>query len=75
LLYFLLDRDCPIRQVTVPFYQPEELQRQVTARLETNRSVRAVLLSKRDHGVDWIPNRVRAPLCLAVSTNHFKPAF
>lgn len=44
ILYFLFDLPCPIRQPEVPFYQSEEGQREVIARLESDPSVRAVLM-------------------------------
>src|SRR5207244_11785740 len=40
LLYFLFDRDCPVRQVEVGFYEDERLQREVIDRLERNPHVR-----------------------------------
>lgn len=72
-LYFLLRRDCPIRQYEVAFHQTDELQRDVIRRIETNPKVRAVLMPSTPHGrfaVD-IPNAWRAPLVDAYVREHF----
>jgi hypothetical protein len=77
-LYFLFDRDCPIRQYEVAFYQSEERQREVIAALERNPNVRAVLMPPRmedNTGVDLVPSSVRAPLVWAYLQQHFQPAF
>jgi hypothetical protein len=44
LLYFLFNCDCPIRQVEVAFYEREDLQREVIARIERNPHVVAALV-------------------------------
>jgi len=81
LLYFLLDRRCPIRQVEVPQYESTELQREVISRLERDRSVRAALVAF-PHGdgagivdMDGVPNRKRAPLVWSWIEKHFQPDF
>jgi hypothetical protein len=76
-LYFLLDRDCPIRQVEVTFYERPELQREVLARLATNTNITAALVPKPDDptAVDGIPNRERAPLVWQYLQQHFRPDF
>ena len=78
-LFFLLDRDCPIRQVEPAFYETEQLQREVIARIESNALVRAALIppEKADGfmNVDGVPNSVRAPLVWAYLQQHFQPDF
>lgn len=81
LLYFLLDRRSPIRQVEVPQYESSELQQEVVSRLESDRSVRAVLIAF-PHGdgaevfdMDGVPNRQRAPLVWSWIQQHFRPDF
>lgn len=81
LLYFLLDRRSPIRQVEVPQYESTELQQEVVGRLESDRSVRAVLVAF-PHGdgpgivdMDGVPNRERAPLVWSWIQQHFRPDF
>jgi hypothetical protein len=75
-LYFLLDRDCPIRQVEVS-YEVERLQREVIDRIERNPRVRAALVaaSPYDAAIDGVPNSVRAPLVWAYLQEHFQPDF
>jgi hypothetical protein len=77
-LFFLLDRDCPIRQLEAAFYETEPLQREVIARIESNALVRAALIPPQDDGsmkVDGVPNSVRAPLVWAYLQQHFEPDF
>jgi hypothetical protein len=73
LLYFLLDRDCPIRQPEGAFYETEALQREVIARIERNPRVRFALVSAGVDAaaVDGIPNSTRAPLVWAYIQEHF----
>jgi len=75
LLHFLLDRDCPVRQIEVAFYEAPERQREVIARLESNRKVRAVLIpTGEDHSaLDGVPNEVRAPLVWKYLQTHYTP--
>ncbi|HEX8617783.1 MAG TPA: hypothetical protein VF911_09390, partial [Thermoanaerobaculia bacterium] len=76
-LYFLFDLPCPIRQLEVPLYETEEAQREVIARLERDRSVRAALIAfpTAYTTIDGIPNHVRAPLVWAYLQKRFRPAF
>lgn len=76
-LYYLFNRDCPVRHVEVPLYQREEAQREVIAALERNRRVRAVLISFPTNAltIDGVPNRDRAPLVWQYVQAHFQPAF
>jgi hypothetical protein len=73
LLFFLLDRDCPIRQPEAAFYETEALQREVIARIERNPRIRFVLVSAGVDAatVDGIPNAVRAPLVWAYIQQRF----
>jgi hypothetical protein len=76
--YFLLDRELPVRQVEVAYYEPENLQREVIARIERNPRIRAALvpaLKGDQSGVDLIGNDVRAPLVWRYLQEHFEPDF
>ncbi|MBV9070838.1 MAG: hypothetical protein JO231_19145 [Acidobacteria bacterium] len=72
-LYFLLDRNCPIRQLEVAFYEPEPRQREVIHRIETNPKIRFALMptAPNTNTVDGIPNAIRAPLVDAYLRAHF----
>jgi len=75
-LYFLLERDCPMRQVEVAFYETEERQRDVIRRIEQNPRIRFALMPPEptdNTAVDGVPNRVRAPLVFAYLQQHFTP--
>jgi len=74
-LYFLLDRDCPIRQLEVAFYETDERQRDVIRRIEQNPRIRFALMppDADNTTVDGVPNRVRAPLVDAYLRDHFTP--
>ncbi|HVT03524.1 MAG TPA: hypothetical protein VHL58_09155 [Thermoanaerobaculia bacterium] len=77
-LYFLLDRDCPIRQVEVGFYERPQQQREVIARVERNKAVKLALIPKTDDQsalVDGVPNSVRAPLVWEYLRSAFRPEF
>jgi hypothetical protein len=78
ILYFLFDRSCPIRQYEVPFYESEESQREVIARLENDHSVRAVLMSFGTFSggpIDGVPNAERVPLVWDWVRKHFQPGY
>jgi hypothetical protein len=77
MLHFLLGRDCPVRQIEPAFYESEERQREVIARLEANRKVRAAIVPRPGDGtgVDNIGNDVRAPLVWAYLRQHYRPDF
>ena len=78
ILYYLFDRRCPVRQYETPFYETEELQREVIARLESDRSVRAALMQFPNQGfvaIDGVPNAVRAPLVAQYLRENFAPAY
>jgi hypothetical protein len=78
ILYYLFDRRMPVRQYETPFYESNDLQREVIARLESDRSVRAALMqfpNRGDRSIDGVPNTVRAPLVFAWLRAHFAPAY
>ncbi len=73
-LYFLLDRDCPIRQMEVAFYEPEDRQRDVIRRIAQNPRIRFALMPGDPvdtTGVDGVPSRDRAPLVYFYLREHF----
>jgi hypothetical protein len=75
-LYFLLDRDCPMRQLEVAFYETVDRQRDVIRRIEQNPRIRFALMPPDpidDTAVDGVPNRVRAPLVYDYLRQHFTP--
>jgi hypothetical protein len=74
-LYFLFDRDCPIRYYEVPFYETEVAQREVIAAVAANPQVRTVLMSSGllAQDIDHISNSERAPLVAAFVREHFRP--
>ncbi|HWW60418.1 MAG TPA: hypothetical protein VN181_03530, partial [Thermoanaerobaculia bacterium] len=77
LLYFLLDRDCPIRQYEVAFYETEEKQREVITRLQRDpRVVMAIVPAAGNDGtsVDDVANTLRAPLVWKYLQENFEPA-
>ena len=78
LLYFLTNRDCPIREYEVAFYESEEQQREVIRRIESNPKVRAALIPASPQGrftVDGISNLDRAPLVWTYLNERFEPDF
>ena len=76
ILYFLLRRDCPIREYEVAFYESEAQQREVIRRLESNPKVKAAFVpSAPRFTVDGIPNATRAPLVWQYLQTHFEPDF
>jgi hypothetical protein len=77
LLYYLFERDCPIRYCEVLFYEAVAAQQEVIQALEKNRRVKAVLMHTPilAEDIDGIPNSVRAPLVEAYIERHFHPVF
>jgi hypothetical protein len=77
LLYYLFDRDCPVRQIEVAFYEQEARQREVIAAIAGNPRIRAAMIPppNDDTGVDLVPNSVRAPLVWQYLQEHFTPDF
>jgi len=74
-LYYLFDRDCPIRYYEVPFYETEEAQREVIAAVSANPRVRVVLVASGllAQEIDHISNDERAPRVAAFLREHFRP--
>ena len=77
IFYFLLRRDCPIREPEVAFFQSEAKQREVIRRLETDPRIRAVLIPgpTGHYMVDAVPNQERAPLVWEYVQTHFVEDF
>jgi hypothetical protein len=77
MLYALLNRDCPLRQVEVANYQSEEGQSEVIARIQKNAHVRAalILFPGSLQTVDGIPNEDRAPKVWTFLKKNFTPVF
>jgi hypothetical protein len=78
MLYFLLERDCPVRQSEVGFFSHPDQQREVIRRVQSNAKVRAVLLPPHQTGrvtVDGVSNMERAPLVWQYINTHFQPDF
>lgn len=76
-LYFLLDRDCPIRQIEVAFYETPERQREVISRIEQDPRISFALMpgDPDTTAVDNVANRDRAPLVYAYLKEHFTPDY
>ena len=76
-LYFLLDRDCPIREYETADYETLAKQREVIRRIEENPRVRAVLLPGPSglYMVDGVSNAERAPLVWNYVQTHFHADF
>ncbi len=74
-LYYLFDRDCPIRYYEVPFYEAESAQREVIAAVAANPRVRVVLASSGllAQEIDHVSNDERAPRVAAFLREHFRP--
>jgi len=75
LLYYLFERETPIRYNSVTMYEPERVQREVIDAIERRRVAAALIafpgaLSE----VDGVPNRVRAPLVWQYLQAHYAPA-
>ncbi|MEO6486758.1 MAG: hypothetical protein ABIO78_02325 [Thermoanaerobaculia bacterium] len=75
ILYFLLRRDCPIRQPVVVFYQPAELQREVIRRISDPRVAAVLVPNGPQHGMDGVGNQTRAPLVWQYIQANFAPDF
>jgi hypothetical protein len=76
--YFLLRRDCPVREYEVAFYESEAQQREVIRRIESNPKIRAALVPahpQAPYAVDGIPNATRAPLVWEYLQQNFHPDF
>jgi hypothetical protein len=76
-LYYLFNRDCPIREYEVPFYETRVAQEAVIRALEGNRRIRAVLIRTglSSDAIDGIPNAQRAPLVFRYVSRAFHVGF
>lgn len=76
-LYYLFDRDCPIRFFELPMAESRAAQEKVIAAIERNPRVRAALVEFPGHwnAIDGVPNRERAPLVWQYLQQRFTPAF
>lgn len=74
LLYYLLERDIPVRHIEAAFYESPELQREVIDRLRRNEKVRFVIVPEEGSGVDGVSNDVRAPLVWDYIRQNYEPA-
>lgn len=77
LLYYLFNRDCPIRYYEVAFYEAPSAQEEVIAAIARNKRVKAVLIRTglNTDWVDGVPNDQRAPLVFQYILKEFQPAF
>jgi hypothetical protein len=75
LLFFLLDRDNPIRYSEVGFYSRDKQQWRVIRALRDNPKVKAALMPSVYGGqaVDNVPNERRAPLVYQWLQENFEP--
>jgi hypothetical protein len=74
-LYYLFDRDCPIRYYEVGFFETESAQKEVIAAVERNPRVRGVLMPSLWGSIDGMSNVVRAPLVAAFVREKFRPFY
>lgn len=75
-LYYLFDRDCPIRYYEVPFFQDPARQQEVIAALDANPNVRLAILpvnGSTAYAIDGIPNELRAPAVFEHLHRSFHP--
>ncbi len=76
-LYYLFDRECPIRYGEVGFFESESAQREVIGAIERNPRVRGVLMSSTSWFamIDGVANSKRAPLVNAYIHENFHPFY
>ena len=78
LVYFLFNRDCPVREYETAFMEREDTQREIIRRIESNPRIRAVMVARTPQGrysVDGVPNSWRAPILHQYIGEHFEPDF
>lgn len=77
LLFYLLDRRCPVPLNEVATYESAAGQREVIDRIEKQPEVRYALIPPPNDPftIDGVPNSERAPLVWAYLQKHFRPAF
>lgn len=73
ILHYLFDRDAPIRQYEVPFFQPEDRQEEVIREIRSNPKVRWVIGRFGHSEIDGISNEERVPIVAAWLREHFEP--
>ncbi|HEY8022156.1 MAG TPA: hypothetical protein VIH93_13710, partial [Thermoanaerobaculia bacterium] len=76
-LYYLFDRNDPMRHAEIGFVETAAAQREIVAMLERDRAVRAALVGFPDWftAIDGIPNSTRAPLLWSYLRTRFAPAY
>jgi len=75
LLYYLFERETPIRYNSVMMYESAAAQREVIAALERRRIPAALIVFPSAlSNVDQVPNRDRAPLVWQYLQTHYAPA-
>jgi len=75
LLYYLFDRETPIRHMSVPMYESAAAQREVIAALERRRPGAALIVFPAAlSNIDDVANRDRAPLVWQYLQTHYAPA-
>ena len=75
MLYYLFERETPIRYNSVPMYETERAQREVIAALERRRVAAALIaFPSAAANIDGVPNRGRAPLVWQYLQTHYAPA-
>jgi len=75
LLYYLFDRETPIRYMNVLMYESDAAQREVIATLERRRVAAALIaFPSALSSVDDVPNRDRAPLVWQYLEAHYTQA-
>jgi hypothetical protein len=77
LLFYLLDRRCPVPLNEVAEYESPAAQREVIDHLEKQPEVRYAIIPPPNDPftIDGVPNSDRAPLVWAYVQQHFRPAF
>ena len=75
LLYYLFDRQTPIRYMNVLMYESDAAQREVISSLERQHVAAALIVFPTAlSNVDDVPNRNRAPLVWNYLQTHYAPA-
>ncbi len=76
-LYFLFDRDCPIRYYEVSFFESESAQREVIAAIERNPRVRLALVRSglSAESIDGMSSAARAPHVDTFLRARFRPFY
>lgn len=77
IVYYLLEKPCPIRQYEVPFFEPIGLQREVIDRISNDPTVVATLATfpDRNFPIDGVRSEVRAPVVAEYLRRSYRPAF